>query len=498
MLSVSKKFVSLGSPAARVLPVLLSRRGFAAAAEEDDVIVVGGGPGGYVAAIKAGQLGMKVTCVEKRGSLGGTCLNVGCIPSKALLHSSHMYESANHEFKDHGIEVKGVKANIPQMLKQKSDAVKGLTQGVEGLLKKNKVKYVKGYGRLTDKNTVQVDGLDGKPVTLKAKNIVIASGSEPIELPFLPFDEKVVVSSTGALDIEKVPKKMVVIGAGVIGLELGSVWRRLGAEVEVIEFGSRVCPGLDLEVGKNFTKCLKNQGMDFRFDAKVTGADIRKNGVTLKGESVKNGEKFEVDADVVLVAIGRRARTEDMNLEQIGVKLDKFKRVEITDDFKSSVPGVYAIGDCVKGAMLAHKAEEEGIAVIENLAGKHGHVNYEAIPGVIYTHPEVATVGKTEEELKEAGIEYSKGVFPFLANSRARTNADTDGLVKFLADKKTDRILGVHMVGSNAGEAIAEAVLALEYGASCEDVARTCHAHPTLSEAVKEAAMAAYDKPIHF
>jgi len=498
MLSVSKKFVSLGSPAARVLPALLSRRGFAAAAEEDDVIVVGGGPGGYVAAIKAGQLGMKVTCVEKRGSLGGTCLNVGCIPSKALLHSSHMYESANHEFKDHGIEVKGVKANIPQMLKQKSDAVKGLTQGVEGLLKKNKVKYVKGYGRLTDKNTVQVDGLDGKPVTLKAKNIVIASGSEPIELPFLPFDEKVVVSSTGALDIEKVPKKMVVIGAGVIGLELGSVWRRLGAEVEVIEFGSRVCPGLDLEVGKNFTKCLKNQGMDFRFDAKVTGADIRKNGVTLKGESVKNGEKFEVDADVVLVAIGRRARTEDMNLEQIGVKLDKFKRVEITDDFKSSVPGVYAIGDCVKGAMLAHKAEEEGIAVIENLAGKHGHVNYEAIPGVIYTHPEVATVGKTEEELKEAGIEYSKGVFPFLANSRARTNADTDGLVKFLADKKTDRILGVHMVGSNAGEAIAEAVLALEYGASCEDVARTCHAHPTLSEAVKEAAMAAYDKPIHF
>jgi dihydrolipoamide dehydrogenase len=479
------------APSPRVLA-----RAFSAAAQQD-VVIVGGGPGGYVAAIKAAQLGLKVTCVEKRGSLGGTCLNVGCIPSKALLHSSHMYEQSVKEFSHHGIDVGSVSVNLPNMLKQKEGAVTGLTKGIEGLFAKNKVTYAKGYGKLAGANSVHVDMMDGSKKIIDTKNIIIAAGSEPIELPFLKFDEKVVVSSTGALSLTKIPKKMVLIGAGVIGLELGSVWRRLGAEVEVIEFGDRVCPGMDTEIAANFAKYLAKQGMKFRFATKVKGASVRSDGVTLIAEPVKGGADISIDADVVLVAIGRRPRTEEMELEKFGVKLDERKRVVVGEHLQTSVKGIYAIGDCIAGPMLAHKAEEEGIAVAEHLAGKHGHVNYDVIPGVVYTHPEVASVGKTEEELKAAGIAYKKGVFPFLANSRARSNGDSDGMVKFLTDAKTDKVLGCHMIGSNAGEAIAEACLAMEYGASCEDIARTCHAHPTLSEAVKEAAMAAYDKPIH-
>lgn len=439
------------------------------------------------------------------------------------------------EFSHHGIDVGSVSVNLPNMLKQKEGAVTGLTKGIEGLFAKNKVTYAKGYGKLAGANSVHVDMMDGSKKIIDTKNIIIAAGSEPIELPFLKFDEKVVVSSTGALSLTKIPKKMVLIGAGVIGLELGSVWRRLGAEVEVIEFGDRVCPGMDTEIASNFAKCvrrrffcpcfvtlcgqvprqaghevpLRHQGAIARVVcvharacrqrvcAQVKAASVRSDGVTLIAEPVKGGADISIDADVVLVAIGRRPRTEEMDLEKFGVKLDERKRVVVGEHLQTSVKGIYAIGDCIAGPMLAHKAEEEGIAVAEHLAGKHGHVNYDVIPGVVYTHPEVASVGKTEEELKAAGIAYKKGVFPFLANSRARSNGDSDGMVKFLTDAKTDKVLGCHMIGSNAGEAIAEACLAMEYGASCEDIARTCHAHPTLSEAVKEAAMAAYDKPIH-
>jgi len=474
----------------------VGRRSFSTG-EMQDLVIIGGGPGGYVAAIKAGQLGLKVTCVEKRGALGGTCLNVGCIPSKALLHSSHMYSSAKHDFSKHGIKVDNLSYDLDVMMKQKLSAVGGLTKGIEGLLKKNKCSYSKGLGRITGPNEVTVDLMEGGTEKIQTKNILIATGSEPVELPFLKYDEKVVVSSTGALSLEKVPKKLTVVGGGVIGLELGSVYSRLGSEVTVVEFMDRICPTMDKEIGAAFQRVLKKQGLVFKMNTKVTSADIRSDGVTLSVEG-KDGVASQIDSDVVLVSVGRRPNTDGLQLENVGITLDKFKRVPVDlATFRTSVPSIYAIGDVIEGPMLAHKAEEEGIACVEMLAGKSGHVNYDAIPGVVYTHPEVADVGKTEEQLKEAGIEYNKGVFPFMANSRARTNDDADGLVKILACKKTDRVLGVHMMGVGAGELIAEAVLAMEYGASSEDIARTCHAHPTLSEAVKEAAMACYDKPIH-
>jgi len=469
------------------------------ASTQYDLCIVGGGPGGYVAAIKAGQLGLKTVCVEKRGALGGTCLNVGCIPSKALLNISHKYEDANKHFKDLGIVIEGgAKIDFGTMMKKKEEIVKGLTGGIEYLFKKNKVDYVKGWGTFKDKNTIVAKTLDGKEETISAKNIMVATGSEVIKLPFLPLDEEVFVSSTGALSLKKIPEHLVVIGAGVIGTELGSVYKRLGSKVTVIEFGERVCPFLDTEVSKQFQKSLEKQGLTFKLGTKVTGGKRTGNSAEIVMESVKGGNQETLKADVVLVCTGRRPNTDNLGAQDLGLKMDKIGRIEINGHFQTNIPNIYAIGDVVTGPMLAHKAEEEGIAAVEIIAGKGGHVNYDAIPNVIYTHPEVASVGKSEEELKAAGIEYGKGNFPFMANSRAKANVDADGFIKVLTDKKTDRILGVHIIGPNAGEMIAEAVLGVEYGASAEDLARTCHAHPTLSEALKEACMAAYDKPIHF
>lgn len=473
----------------------------AAAAGQYDVVVVGGGPGGYVAAIKASQLGLKTACVESRGTLGGTCLNVGCIPSKALLHSSHLYEHALKDFKHHGVLVDGLSYDLDKMMDAKAKGVKGLTGGIEALFKKYKVDYVKGHGKITKAGEVSVALNDGSgSKALAAKNIVIATGSEPTPLPPLPVDNAkgLIVDSTGALSLKKVPKKMVVVGAGVIGLELGSVYRRLGSEVTVIEFLDRITPSLDTELATAFQKTLTKQGMAFKLGTKVTASRVEGESVVLTLEPSKGGDKTEVTVDAVLVATGRRPFTSGLGLAELGIKQDRIGRVTVDHEFKTNVPGVYAIGDVIEGPMLAHKAEEEGIACVENLAGKHGHVNYDAIPGVIYTYPEVASVGKTEEQLKEAGVAYSKGTFPFMANSRARAMQDAEGFVKILSDKATDRILGIHIMGPNAGEMIAEGVLGLEYGASSEDIARTCHAHPTLSEAFKEAAMATYGKPIHF
>jgi len=463
-----------------------------------DVAVIGGGPGGYVAAIKAAQLGLKTVCIEKRGTLGGTCLNVGCIPSKALLHASHMYHSANHDFKKWGITVENVKMDVNTMMKKKEQAVTGLTKGIEVLFKKNGVTYVKGHGKITANQEITVETMDGKQEKIFAKNIVIATGSEPTPLPFLPFDEKRIVSSTGALSMEQAPKKMFIIGAGVIGLEMGSVWSRLGTEVVVVEFLDRITPFLDAEVGKTFQKVLEKQGMKFMLGTKVVAADKTDSGVSLTIEPAKGGEKQTLTADVMLVSIGRKPYTDNLGLESVGVKKDERGRIVVDEHLSTGVEGVWGIGDVITGPMLAHKAEEEGIAVVETIAGKKGHVNYNAIPSVIYTNPEVANVGFSEEELKQKGIAYKVGKFPFLANSRARTNDEAEGFVKVLADKETDKVYGIHIIGPNAGEQIAEAVLALEYGASAEDIARTCHAHPTLSEAVKEAAlMASEGKAIH-
>ncbi|KAJ3007726.1 dihydrolipoamide dehydrogenase precursor, partial [Thoreauomyces humboldtii] len=464
-----------------------------------DVVIVGGGPGGYVAAIKASQLGLKTACVEGRGALGGTCLNVGCIPSKSLLHNSHLYHQAVHDFKKRGIEVGEVKINLPQMLAQKDKAVKGLTGGIESLFKKNKTTYVKGWGKIVSANEVAVEGLDGKAQTLKTKNIIIATGSEVSPFPGIEVDEEVVVSSTGALNLQKIPEKMIVIGGGVIGLELGSVWGRLGAEVTTVEYMDAIGAGMDADLAKSFLKTLQKQGMKFKLSTKVISAKKNANGkVDVVVEAAKGGaqEKFEVD--VVLVAIGRRPVTKGLGLEAAGIKVDSKGRVVTDHEFKTNVEGVRAIGDVITGPMLAHKAEEEGIAAVEYIAGGHGHVNYGAVPSVIYTYPEVAWVGKTEAEAKAAGIKYKVGGFPFLANSRAKTMDDYEGTIKIISDAETDRIIGAHIIGPNAGEMIAEAVLAIEYGASSEDIARTCHAHPTLSEAFKEACMAVYSKPIHF
>lgn len=472
------------------------------AAKEYDVAVIGGGPGGYVAAIKAGQRGLKTVCIEKRGTLGGTCLNVGCIPSKALLNATHKFHEAQHQFKDFGIVTGPVSIDFPQLMKSKSKAVTGLTGGIEFLFKKNNVDYVKGWGKFTSNNDINVDLTEGGSEQIKAKNIIIATGSEPNALPVstgLATDEEYVVSSTGALDLKQIPKKMAVIGGGVIGLELGSVYQRLGSEVTVIQHTDRICPFLDAEIGKAFHNSLKKQGMKFAMNTKCSsGVNNREKGVKLNLTDTKKNVDSVLDVDVVLVSIGRHAFTGGLGLETTDVKMNDRGQVVINDHWLTDAPGVYAIGDAVQGQMLAHKAEEEGIAAVEHILGEGGHVNYDAIPGVIYTHPEVANVGKTEEELKAAGIPYRKGTFPFSANSRARTNQDADGLVKILSCAETDRMLGIHIMGTNAGEMIAEGVLAYEYGASSEDVARTCHAHPTLSEAFKEACMAAYDKPIHF
>ena len=432
---------------------------------------------------------------------GGTCLNVGCIPSKALLQSSHHFHDAKHHFADHGIQISGdITMDVAKMQESKAKTVSGLTGGIEHLLKKYKVDYIKGKGSLAGPNTVNVALNDGSSQSLDTKNILIATGSEVTPLPPVPVDNdgQKVVDSTGALDISTIPKTMAVIGGGVIGLEMGSVWSRLGTEVTVIEYMDRLCPAMDQELTKKFQSTLKKQGFKFQLKTKVMKSEVSDDGVTLTTEAATGGKEKTSKYDIVLVATGRRPYTDGLNVEALGIQKDKLGRIEVDDHFRTTVPNIYAIGDCISGPMLAHKAEEEGIAAVEIMAGFAGHVNYDAIPGVIYTYPEVASVGKTEEELKEASVEYSKGSFPFQANSRARANGSSEGFVKILADKKTDKILGIHIMGPNAGEMIAEGVLGMEYGASSEDIARTCHAHPTLSEAFKEACMDTYDKPIHF
>jgi dihydrolipoamide dehydrogenase len=461
-------------------------------ADQFDVIVIGGGPGGYVCAIRAAQLGMKVACVEKRATLGGTCLNIGCIPSKALLQSSENFHAAAHDFAAHGVLVEGVKLDLAKMQARKAEVVSANVKGVEFLFKKNKVTWLKGTGRVAGPGRVDVDG-----TLYETKHIVIATGSESVPLAGVDVDEKQIVTSTGGLELDAVPGHMVVIGGGYIGLELGSVWRRLGAEVTVVEFLDRLVPTMDGEVAKTFERILGKQGMKFRLGTKVTGARTGNDGVTLTIEKAKGGEPEELKADIVLLSIGRRAFTNGLGLAEAGVALDERGRVKTTGHYATNVDGIYAIGDVIAGPMLAHKAEEEGVALAELLAGQAGHVNYEAIPGVVYTWPEVASVGKTEEELKAAGVAYSVGKFPFTANGRARAMGYTDGFVKILADKTTDRVLGAHIIGPDAGTVLPELVTAMEFGASAEDVARTCHAHPSLSEAVKEAAMGVDGWAIH-
>ncbi|KAJ5455294.1 hypothetical protein N7475_010415 [Penicillium sp. IBT 31633x] len=476
-----------------------SKRGYASEAGDHDLVIIGGGVAGYVAAIKAGQEGLKTACIEKRGKLGGTCLNVGCIPSKSLLNNSHLYHQVLHDTKKRGIEVGDVKLNLTQMMKAKDQSVDGLTKGVEFLLKKNGVDYLQGSGSFVDANTVKVALNDGGEQTLRAKNIIIATGSEATGFPGLNIDEKRIITSTGALALTEVPKKMVVIGGGIIGLEMASVWSRLGAEVTVVEFLGQIGgPGMDAEIAKQAQKILGKQGIKFKTGTKVTSGDDSGATVALNIESAKGGKEEVLNADVVLVAIGRRPYTEGLNLEQVGIEKDDRGRLVIDQEYRTKLPHVRVIGDCTFGPMLAHKAEEEAVAAIEYIKTGYGHVNYAAIPSVMYTHPEVAWVGQNEAEVKASGVKYRVGSFPFSANSRAKTNLDTEGVVKFIADAETDRILGVHIIGAGAGEMIAEATLAIEYGASSEDVARTCHAHPTLSEAFKEAAMATYSKPIHF
>ncbi|PZP43860.1 MAG: dihydrolipoyl dehydrogenase [Azospirillum brasilense] len=460
--------------------------------ESFDVIVIGAGPGGYVCAIRAAQLGMKVACVEKRATLGGTCLNIGCIPSKALLQSSENYEEAAHHFAEHGIGVGQLTLDLARMQARKGEVVGANVKGVEFLFKKNKVTWLKGAGKITAPGKVEVEG-----TTYETKNIIIATGSDSAPLKGVEVDEKQIVTSTGALELETVPGHLVVIGGGVIGLELGSVWRRLGAEVTVIEFLDRLVPGMDGEIAKQFERVLSKQGIKFKLKSKVTGATKGKDGVTLTVEPAAGGTAEEIKADVVLLAIGRRPYVEGLGLDAVGVALDERGRVKVDGHFATNVPGIYAIGDVIAGPMLAHKAEEEGVAVAEILAGQHGHVNYAAIPGVVYTWPEVASVGETEETLKEAGAAYKVGKFPFTANGRARAMGTTDGFVKILADKETDRVLGAHILGPDAGTLIAELVMAIEFGASAEDVARICHAHPSLNEAVKEAALAVDGRALH-
>lgn len=463
-----------------------------------DVVVIGSGPGGYVCAIKAAQLGLKVAVVEKRETFGGTCLNIGCIPSKALLYASEMFAEAGHSFDTLGVEVEP-KLNLAKMLAHKDATVAANVAGVAFLFKKNKIDTYRGTGRIAAAGKVAVTGEDGKAQELEAKNIVIATGSEVAGIPGVDvdFDEKTVVSSTGALSLDKVPQTMVVVGGGVIGLELGSVWARLGAKVTVVEFLDTILGGMDGEVAKQFQRLLAKQGFTFKLGAKVTGVKKQKKGATVTFEPVKGGAAETVEADVVLVATGRRAYAEGLGLKEAGVETDERGRVKTDAHLATNIPGIWAIGDVVAGPMLAHKAEDEGVAVAERIAGQAGHVNYGVIPSVVYTSPEVASVGKTEEELKKAGVDYKVGKFPFTANGRARAMLHTDGFVKILADKTTDKVLGAHIVGFGAGEMIHEAAVLMEFGGSAEDLARTCHAHPTMSEAVKEAALAAFFKPIH-
>ena len=462
-----------------------------------DLVVIGTGPGGYVGAIRAAQLGMKVAVVEKRAAHGGTCLNVGCIPSKALLHASELFEEAGHAFQNMGIKVSAPKVDMKQMLKFKQEAIDGNTKGIEYLLKKNKIDAFHGTGKILGAGKVEVTPEKGDAQVLETKNICIATGSDVAQLPGIDIDEKQIVSSTGALELTKVPGHMVVVGAGVIGLELGSVWRRLGAKVTVVEYLDRILPGMDSEVAKKFRVMLGRQGFEFKLGSKVTGAKTLKSGVKVTIEPAKGGDAETLDADIVLVAIGRVPYTDGLGLEDAGVALDERKRVIVDDHFATNVAGIFAIGDVVRGAMLAHKAEEEGVALAELLAGQAGHVNYGIIPGVVYTYPEVASVGKTEDELKDEGVAYTSGSFPFMANGRAKANQTTDGFVKVLADAKTDQVLGVHILGPQAGELIHECAVLMEFGGSSEDLARTCHAHPTLSEAVKEAALAVDKRAIH-
>jgi len=461
-----------------------------------DLTVIGTGPGGYVCAIRAAQLGLKVAVVEKDKTFGGTCLNVGCIPSKALLYASELYEEAGHKFETMGIKISSPKLDLPAMQKFKDEGVDGNVKGVAFLFKKNKIDAFTGHGRIAAPGKVEVKGADGKTQTVEARNIVIATGSDIARLKGIEIDEKRIVSSTGALALDKVPGKLLVVGAGVIGLELGSVWRRLGAQVTVVEFLDRILPGMDAEVGKQFQRILQKQGMAFKLSSKVTGIDSAGKSLNATVEPAAGGSPETIEADVALIAIGRVPYTEGLGLDALGVAMER-GRVTVDPHFATNVPGIYAIGDVIAGPMLAHKAEDEGIAVAEIIAERAGHVNYDAIPNVIYTYPEVASVGKTEEELKATGIAYNAGKFPFTANGRAKVNRTTEGFVKILADAKTDRVLGVHIVGADAGTMIGEVTLAMEFGASSEDIARTCHAHPTLSEAVKEAALAVDKRAIH-
>ena len=460
-----------------------------------DSVVIGGGPGGYVCAIRLAQLGQKTACIESRGSLGGTCLNVGCIPSKSLLNLSENFYKAKN-FEKIGIEVGSLKLNLPKMMKNKEKAVTVLTKGIEFLFKKNKVTYLKGTGSITGTNHISLKSFDNTNETIEAKNIIIATGSDPASLPGIEFDEEKIISSTGALSLKEVPKKLVVVGGGYIGLEMGSVWSRLGSEVQVVEFLDHITPGMDKEISNEFQKLLKKQGINFNLKTKVETISKNKNGVVVNTTD-ENGSKKKFECDVVLISVGRKPNTSNLNLDKAGVEKDKKGRIKVNNRFQTNIKNIYAIGDVIEGPMLAHKAEEEGIAVAEIIVGQSGHVNYDTIPGVIYTSPEVASIGKTEEQLKENKVDYKVGKFPFMANSRAKAIDEPEGFVKILADSKTDRVLGVHIIGPHAGELIAEMSVAMEFGASSEDIARTCHAHPTFSEAVKEAALSVDKRQIH-
>ena len=463
--------------------------------EKFDSVVIGGGPGGYVCAIRLAQLGQKTACIESRGALGGTCLNIGCIPSKNLLNLSENFKKAKN-FSKIGIETGDVKLNLDKMMKNKDKAVSILTKGVEFLFKKNKVTYLKGFGSFISDKKISVKGEDGKNKEVEAKNIIIATGSEAMPMPNVEFDEETIVSSTGALSLKAVPKNLVIVGGGYIGLEMGSVWSRLGAEVNVIEFLDHITPGMDREISEEFMKILKKQNIKFHLNRKVTSIKKTNSGVQISTLD-KNGDDKEFNCDVALISIGRKPFTSNLNLNSVGVKLDEKGRIKIDKKFQTSAKNIYAIGDVIDGPMLAHKAEEEGIAVAEIIAGQSGHVNYDLIPGVIYTSPEVASIGLTEEQLKEKNKSYKIGKFPFMANSRAKAIDEPEGFVKILADKATDKVLGVHMIGPHVGEMIAEMAVAMEFGASSEDIARTCHAHPTFSEAIKEAALSVEKRQIH-
>tara|TARA_B100001250_G_scaffold180777_1_gene155468 strand:- start:2584 stop:3987 length:1404 start_codon:yes stop_codon:yes gene_type:complete len=462
-----------------------------------DVIVIGGGPGGYVCAIRSAQLGLKTACIESRGTLGGTCLNVGCIPSKSLLNLSENYHSVLKDYNGLGIEVENIKLNLKKMMMRKEKSVSILTKGVEFLFKKNKVTYLKGKGSIISPNKVSVEN-GGKKIDYNSKNIVISTGSKPSSLPKINIDEKIVVSSTGALSFSKVPKNLIIIGGGYIGLEMGSIWKRLGANVTVVEYLDHIVPGMDQDISKEFLKILTKQGINFKLNSKVTRINVQRDSAIVEYINNQTSKKEMMEGDKVLVAVGRKPNTKDLNLDKLGVICDKNDKVKVDKNFRTSKKNIYAIGDVIEGPMLAHKAEEEGIAVAEIISGQAGHVNYEVIPGVIYTSPEVATIGKTEGELSRKGVKYKVGKFPFLANPRAKVNENTEGFVKILVEDKTDKVLGVHMIGPNVGDLIGEIAIAMEFGASSEDIARTCHAHPTYSEAIKEAALAVDKRAIHF